>query len=180
MIWSTRELATYCGLLFQYCKRWKTRELAKYCGSVLSFQRWNKNPQYCPITAPPWELRSAHKNMSCESIRALCRRHFTCRNPRNLVQRLAGSQHGWKLLGSSWDLMIFEGMSPESFSLWEFKLQSQYEENRLITLHRHSGRNFSPAPDLALWKLIFPHAYFSRGVFCSQTPVFMKTAAQAI
>ena len=32
------------------------------------------------------------------------------------------------------------------------------------------SRNCSPAPDLVLWKLICPHAFFSGGVFISQTP----------
>ena len=33
------------------------------------------------------------------------------------------------------------------------------------------GRNRSPAPDLALWRRVFPRVCFSRGVFFSQTPV---------
>ena len=35
---------------------------------------------------------------------------------------------------------------------------------------RHSSINSTPAPDLALFKLVFPGVFFSGGMFFSQTP----------
>ena len=36
------------------------------------------------------------------------------------------------------------------------------------------SRNCSPAPDLVLWKLVFPRVLLSGGVFFSQTPVSIE------
>ena len=41
--------------------------------------------------------------------------------------------------------------------------QKQFSAPRRCT--QTSTRKCSPAPDLALWKLVFPHVFFSRGVF---------------